>query len=112
MVARCAAWSGKAGASAAASCAPVEGTGGAVAGSSSGNSSDGQMTPTAALLDFGVAELIGEQAEHRLVEVAGGVDAVVPAVRQHEQVGDAAGGRRRRQPAVAVPVVGSGCRRR
>jgi hypothetical protein len=51
MVASCCCCCGNAGVNAAASCAPVDGTAGALSGSSSGNSRDGQITPTAALLD-------------------------------------------------------------
>ena len=93
---------GNAGAMAAAICWPVDGIGWAVAGSSLGNSSDGQMMPTAQLVLQLVRDHPGQQREHRLVQGAGRVDAVVPAVRQHEHVLDPAGLHGRREPAVGA----------
>ena len=50
-------------------------------------------------------ELIGQQPEHRLVEVSGRIDTVVPAVGQHEHIGDAD---RRSRPPAALTASGSG----
>ena len=50
------------------------------------------------------AELGSEQTEHCHIEVAGRIDTVVPAVREHEKISDPAGCHRGRQPTVATPV--------